>query len=197
MKRVLVIEDSQDFLDIFKQFLSTDFEVVVSLDQDEIERLIPEVDLVICDYHFSPVLTFEKVVEIVADRKPVILCSGSPDVTYRHSVPKTEAYKSLKPLALSLLNQGVKLQITSQGGIQMLHDDQVDLSEFGSVKVFRASHVEWEPEGWYVDSAKTGRRLASGFKTRQEALTWEKSHYSPGGDGWDEIEDSNQEGEVG
>lgn len=85
----------------------------------------------------------------------------------------------------------IALQITATGGVQMLHDDEVDLAEFGAAEdfcVFRASNVEWEAGGWYVESAKTGARLASSFETRQAALDWEKAHYSPGGEGWPEIE---------
>lgn len=83
----------------------------------------------------------------------------------------------------------ISLQITPQGGIQMLQDDAVPLTEFGKVEVERASHVEFcnEEQGWYVESAKTGKRLASGFKTRGEAITWEKKYYSPTGEGWAEL----------
>lgn len=83
----------------------------------------------------------------------------------------------------------LKMQITAQGGIQMLQDDAVDLTEFGSVEVTRASHVEFcnQEQGWYVESAKTGQRLVSGFKTRGEAIAWEKNYYSPSGAGWAEL----------
>ena len=93
----------------------------------------------------------------------------------------------------------------------MLHDDAVDLSEFGEVEVKRASNVEYSdgtveymtdppagfkgrwfvqdtiPKGWYVQSARTGRLLKSGFATRAAALSWEKTYYSPGGPGWAEL----------
>ena len=32
----------------------------------------------------------------------------------------------------------IKLEITAKGGIQMLHDDAVNLAEFGTVEVKRA-----------------------------------------------------------
>lgn len=85
----------------------------------------------------------------------------------------------------------IDLEITTEGGVRMLHDDAFDLAEFGSPEtfcVFRASHVEWEAGGWYVDSAATGKRLKSGCATREEALAWEKNYYSPGSEGWPEIE---------
>lgn len=106
-KKILVIEDSVDFRTIFMEYLSRDFDVVDSLDEKEIESLIPTVDLVICDYHFSPVLTFERVVEIVAERVPVILCSGSPDVTYKNAVPKCEISQRLKDTVQKLVGERV------------------------------------------------------------------------------------------
>ena len=83
----------------------------------------------------------------------------------------------------------IKLEITAKGGIQMLHDDAVNLAEFGKVEVKRASHVEYNNEVgcWLVQSAKTGIILKDDFKTRAEALAWEKVHYSPGGRGWGEL----------
>lgn len=87
----------------------------------------------------------------------------------------------------------VELQITAQGGIQMLHSDAVNLADFGpGVEIRRASHVEPYTTGsgqvrWMVVSAKTDRLLQPGFETREAALTWEKSHYSPTGPGWSEL----------
>jgi hypothetical protein len=83
----------------------------------------------------------------------------------------------------------IKLEITSVGGIQMLHDDDVNLAEFGKIEVTRASNVEFNNDkgAWYVQSAKTLIVLKDDFATRQEALAWEKVHYSPGGLGWNEL----------
>ena len=83
----------------------------------------------------------------------------------------------------------IKLEITAKGGIQMLHDDAVNLAEFGRVEVKRASHVEYNNEvgEWYVASARTGIILKDDFKTRAEALAWEKEYFSPGGAGWSEL----------
>lgn len=55
----MIVEDSPEFLVLLEEFLSKEFDVVSSLKRDEIERLVQTVDLVICDYHFSPTLTFE------------------------------------------------------------------------------------------------------------------------------------------
>ena len=82
----------------------------------------------------------------------------------------------------------ITLELTAEGGIAMLHADEVDLRDFGAVAITRASHVEADSNGdWYVQSAKTGAMIAVGFKTRAEALAFEKDHYSPGGAGWNEL----------
>ncbi len=82
----------------------------------------------------------------------------------------------------------IELQIDAKGGIAMLHDDTVDLSQFGALEVTRASHVEfdWLHQEWYVESAATGEKMFWA-KTRAEALAWEKSFYSPSGKGWTEL----------
>jgi len=83
----------------------------------------------------------------------------------------------------------IQLELTAQGGIQMLHDDAVDLSEFGKIEVKRASHVEFNNATgyWYVQSAKTGKMLKEDCTSRAAALEWEKEYYSPGGPGWEEL----------
>lgn len=89
----------------------------------------------------------------------------------------------------------ISLQITAEGGIAMLHDDALDLCEFGEVEVTRASNVEFNnksgngivAQAWYVESCKTGTILKDGFLTRAEALAWEKAYYSPSGKGWAEL----------
>lgn len=83
----------------------------------------------------------------------------------------------------------IRMQITKAGGIQMLHDDAVDLSTLGQVEVTRASHVEFDngKQRWFVQSAKTLEILRDDFLTREEALAWEKLYYSPGGKGWAEL----------
>jgi len=86
--------------------------------------------------------------------------------------------------------QSIKIQFTAEGGIRMLHNDAVDLKKFGHIQMQRASHVEFN-EGsqcWEVTSAQTKKLLKADFKTRSEALTWEKSFYSPGGPGWGEFD---------
>lgn len=83
----------------------------------------------------------------------------------------------------------MKIQIGNDGSLAMLHDDAVDLSEFGRVEIQRASHVEFNNRAscWIVRSAKTMNVFTSGFKTRADALAWEKTYYSPGGAGWNEL----------
>lgn len=82
----------------------------------------------------------------------------------------------------------IELQITPEGGIRMLADDAVDLRPFGRVDVQRASHVEFSEseQAWFVQSAKSGQVLASGFESRGAALAWEKDYFGPSGQGWAE-----------
>ena len=95
----------------------------------------------------------------------------------------------------------IQIEITASGGVQMLHDDAVNLGEFGEIEVRRASHVEYSDghpapihgnrwpsaRGWFVQSAMTGDILKAGIPTRAEALAWEKEYYSPSGAGWAEL----------
>ena len=82
----------------------------------------------------------------------------------------------------------IELQVTAAGGVRMLHDDAVDLSELGQVHITRASHVEFDNATgfWTVRSAKTGELLQA-RTTRAAALAWEKEYYSPSGKGWREL----------
>jgi len=87
------------------------------------------------------------------------------------------------------MSKEIQLQITASGGVQMLHDDAVDLTQLGTVETTRASHVEFcnEKQMWFVQSAKTLEILRDDFVTRESALIWEKAYYSPGGAGWQEV----------
>jgi hypothetical protein len=73
--------------------------------------------------------------------------------------------------------------------VRKLHDDNIDWSQFGKVKVKRASNVEFSNKTglWYVQSAKTKKMIKDDFKTRVQALAFEKIYYSPGGKGWVEL----------
>ena len=82
----------------------------------------------------------------------------------------------------------IQIEITDMGAVRMLHDDAVDLSDLGTIRVERASHVEFDNATgfWTVRSAKTGELLQA-RTTRAAALAWEKEYYSPSGKGWREL----------
>jgi len=84
----------------------------------------------------------------------------------------------------------MKILITKDGGIQMLHDDIAGIEDFGQVEVSRASHVEYDndKQQWYVQSAAS-LKILKWCQTRKEALDWERDFYSPGGEGWSELTD--------
>jgi len=68
----------------------------------------------------------------------------------------------------------MKLFIDENGVIQLIYTDNIDLSEWGDVKIQRASHVEPDENGlWYVDLTPVGGIIHHGFKKRQEALDFE------------------------
>lgn len=83
----------------------------------------------------------------------------------------------------------IELEITAEAGIRMLQSDKIDLSEFGKVKVTRASHVEFDngSQKWFIACAATGELLADGFTSRGDAIKWEKAYFAPSGAGWKKI----------
>ena len=83
----------------------------------------------------------------------------------------------------------IRLEITAGAALRMLHNDALDLSQFGKLKVKRASRVEFNNRlgRWVVRSAKTGKVLRDDFRLRKDALAWEKVYYSPGQPGWREL----------
>ena len=94
-----------------------------------------------------------------------------------------------------------KLRITPDGRIRGLWDDAIPLADLGSVRVRRASHVEYDNrrQCWTVRPAG-GCRPRAGWigrlfgrltapavhhaGTRADALNWEKVHFEPGGRYW-------------
>lgn len=66
----------------------------------------------------------------------------------------------------------------SQGIAKALWDDAIEpmLRGLGTMSVTRASHVEFYDfdQTWYV-ARPDGVKVASGFKTRNEALAWESA----------------------
>jgi len=83
----------------------------------------------------------------------------------------------------------MKFQITPLGDIQMIRDKRLDLRTFGKAKQCRISFVELneETQKYYVQSATTHKILAEGFDSYEEGVAWEVEHFSPGGEGWEEI----------
>jgi len=76
--------------------------------------------------------------------------------------------------------------IISNNEIKMLHNDKINLSRYGKINITRASHVEynnvkqcWEvnlPRKWFQFWKTKGKLLKSDFKTREEAINWEKDN---------------------
>ena len=73
----------------------------------------------------------------------------------------------------------MKLVIDQDGTATALYRDEL-LALGDVVAISRASHVEWEPGGWYVqlsddhrNGEHAGQRIGEGFTTRAEALMFE------------------------
>jgi hypothetical protein len=74
----------------------------------------------------------------------------------------------------------VTLFVDPDGTVRYLHDDDTTqaLKDLGSVRIKRASHVEWDDEAgkWWVDLGPTCRgEHAEGFVTREDALLFEQA----------------------
>ena len=93
------------------------------------------------------------------------------------------------------------LRITPDGTIRGLWSEAVGWQDLGRVTVTRASYVEFSDRSqiWYVQAGRPKdwlRRVLQHLlgrpfgdilhwaRTREEALTWERGHYEPGGPGW-------------
>lgn len=103
MARLLIIEDCADIRELYLE-LFPDHEIVFALERAQIELLIDRVDLIVCDYHFSPLLSFEEVKAINNNRKPLILCSSDEAKVKEHGgILKMNTFRALNPRILELL----------------------------------------------------------------------------------------------
>ena len=74
-------------------------------------------------------------------------------------------------------NQEAHIRISDDGTVTMLGGDDLDLTPLGRVSCERVSHIVWSDlhQHWYVyDLSMTRLPHESGFKTREQALTWER-----------------------
>ncbi len=70
----------------------------------------------------------------------------------------------------------MRIKVATDGEIQALYTEQLDLNEIGMLSLKRASHVEPSKfyEGkWVVDLSPVDGPLAGPFAKRSEALAWE------------------------
>ena len=61
------------------------------------------------------------------------------------------------------------------GEMTMLANDSLDATEFGTVQMVRASHVEFDADtqSWAVYAPDMSEMIRGGFKRRADALSWE------------------------
>lgn len=84
-----------------------------------------------------------------------------------------------------------KLCITPDGRILSLWDDDVPLGELGTLRVRRASHVEYDDDGqrWTVRPAtRLGCPVVHQSPSRAQALAWEHENFQPGGLFWNIVQ---------
>ena len=95
----------------------------------------------------------------------------------------------------------IKMRITPDGRIQSLWTDDAQLQDLGTLKVRRASHVEFDDQQqcWIVREAQPINNLRHWLQwlfgqptervlhraaNRSDALAWEYKHFQPGGSEW-------------
>ena len=74
------------------------------------------------------------------------------------------------------------LLINANGDVRCIYGEEVDLHEFGVVKITRGSHVEPTADGfWTADLSPVGGPMLGPFDNRTEALDaerdWLLSHW--------------------
>ena len=71
---------------------------------------------------------------------------------------------------------GVNLVVRTNGTVECLYDDSLDLTGLGRLTIARASHVEPNPTGqWTADLSPVGGPVLGPFRTRTEALHAERN----------------------
>jgi hypothetical protein len=70
----------------------------------------------------------------------------------------------------------MQLTIHSDGSVQCIYDETIDLQALGPLSISRASHVEPDAEGrWWADLQPVDGPKLGPFARRSDALTAERS----------------------
>ena len=80
------------------------------------------------------------------------------------------------------------IEIDTNGDIQTLYTDDINLYELGTIlNVKRASHIKFDESNqeWEVINAVTNK-IVYRTKNRSEAIEWEINNFSPGGKFYDQ-----------
>ncbi len=79
-KTILIIEDDQEVLRVYKTVLSQFGQVRVAQNMEQARPQLEGLDLIILDYHLRGEKTsFEDIVPELKPFAPILLCSGNPD----------------------------------------------------------------------------------------------------------------------
>jgi hypothetical protein len=69
----------------------------------------------------------------------------------------------------------MQLIITPQGQVRCLYGEALELASFGSLAIYRASHVEPDKHGrWWADLAPSDGPMLGPYSHRSEALAAEE-----------------------
>jgi hypothetical protein len=82
---------------------------------------------------------------------------------------------------LKTIKEKIEIILTNDCSLKMLHNDKFNCNDFGNkIKVKRASNIEFNNilQCWEIKSAKTKKIIKSNFKTRNQALDYEKKYFS-------------------
>lgn len=104
MKKLLVIEDEPQLVELYEALLVPQYRIHVTQEWSQIIQHIRDCDLIVCDYHFNPKVTFEMVHEIAQRlKKPIILCSSINESKHSVQIHKLDMYKNLVPTINKIL----------------------------------------------------------------------------------------------
>lgn len=113
-KTILVIEDDEEVLRVYKVFLGKFGQVRIAQNMKQARGQLEGVDLIILDYHLRNEKTsFEACVEELKPHAPILLCSGIPD----RSIPARGKDMGV----VSYWNKGTGLEVLSSKVQSVLH----------------------------------------------------------------------------
>ena len=77
------------------------------------------------------------------------------------------------------MTSDMELVVGTDGGVNCIYGEELDLREIGKLQITRASHVEPDRDGfWWADMGPVDGPVLGPFKSRTEALGAERGWLS-------------------